>query len=222
MACRLFGAKPLIWTNAGIILIGPLGTSFSENLTEIITFSFKEMYLKVSSAKWRPFCLGLNVLIHAYLNQTISPSCRTYVVSWKRSWPRRSRTSTWPSLSTAITRNVRPAFSPGSMTSRRRWRRWRLGWKPPPLMVVVTYPRLWQTPGMRYSNWTGEKMPRKSASTSQMHLLMGWGWVGMPGPKVSSGTRTCFIFHEIQGPGRGANDKMSTYNGLLSFHFRLP
>ena len=51
-----------IWTNAGILFIGPLGTNFSEILIAIETFSFKKMHLKISSAKWRPFCLGLNVL----------------------------------------------------------------------------------------------------------------------------------------------------------------
>ena len=55
--------QAIIWTNAGILLIGPSGTNFSEILIEIITFSFKKMRLKVSSAKWRPCCLGLNVLI---------------------------------------------------------------------------------------------------------------------------------------------------------------
>ena len=54
--------QAIIWTNAGILLIGPLGTNFSDILTEIITFSFKKMYLKVSSAIWRLFCLDLNVL----------------------------------------------------------------------------------------------------------------------------------------------------------------
>ena len=54
--------QAIIWTNAGILLIGPLGTNFSEILIEIYTFSFKKMRLKGSSAKWRPFCLGLNVL----------------------------------------------------------------------------------------------------------------------------------------------------------------
>ena len=48
--------------NAGILLIGPLGTEFNEILIEIHTFSFKDMHLKMSSGKWRPFCLGLNVL----------------------------------------------------------------------------------------------------------------------------------------------------------------
>ena len=48
--------------NAGILLSGPWGTNFSEILIGIQTFSFKKMHLKMSSAKWRPFCLGLNVL----------------------------------------------------------------------------------------------------------------------------------------------------------------
>ena len=45
----------IIWTNAGILLIRPLGTNFNEVLIEILTFSFMKMRLKVSSAKWRPF-----------------------------------------------------------------------------------------------------------------------------------------------------------------------
>ena len=55
--------QAIIWTNAGILLIGPWGTNFSEILIGIQTFSSKKMHLKMSSAKWRPFCLGLNVLI---------------------------------------------------------------------------------------------------------------------------------------------------------------
>ena len=54
--------QAIIWTNVGILLIGPLGTKFSEILIKIIIFSFKKMRLKVSSGKWRPFYLGLNVL----------------------------------------------------------------------------------------------------------------------------------------------------------------
>ena len=54
--------QAIIWTNAGIWWMGPLGTNFSEILIEIHTFSFKKMPLKMSSGKWRPFCLGLNVL----------------------------------------------------------------------------------------------------------------------------------------------------------------
>ena len=55
--------QAIIWTNAGILLIRNLGTNFSEILGEIHSFSFSKMRLKVSFAKWRPCCLGLNVLI---------------------------------------------------------------------------------------------------------------------------------------------------------------
>ena len=55
--------QAIIRTKAGILLIRPLGTNFSEFLVEILIVSFKKMPLKVSSAKRRPFCLGLNGLI---------------------------------------------------------------------------------------------------------------------------------------------------------------
>ena len=54
--------QAIIWTNAGILLIRTLGTNFSEIESEIGAFLSKEMDLKMSSGKWRPFCLGLNVL----------------------------------------------------------------------------------------------------------------------------------------------------------------
>ena len=54
--------QAIIWTNDGLLLIGPLGTNFSEISIEILAFSFKKMRLKVSSAKWRLFRFGLNVL----------------------------------------------------------------------------------------------------------------------------------------------------------------
>ena len=41
--------KDIIWTNDRILLIGSLETNFSEILIEIHTFSFKKMYLKISS-----------------------------------------------------------------------------------------------------------------------------------------------------------------------------
>ena len=55
--------QAIIWTNAGILLTGPLGTNFSEILMEILAFSFIKIHLKVSSVKWQPFCLGLNGLM---------------------------------------------------------------------------------------------------------------------------------------------------------------
>ena len=54
--------QAITWTNVGILLIGPLGTNFSGMSIEIHTFSFKKIHLKMSSGKWRPFCLGLNML----------------------------------------------------------------------------------------------------------------------------------------------------------------
>ena len=54
--------QAIIKTNAGILLTGPLRTNFKEILITIQTFYFKKMHLKMSSAKWRPFCLSLNVL----------------------------------------------------------------------------------------------------------------------------------------------------------------
>ena len=55
--------QAIIWTNVGILLIGPLGTNFSEILIEIQTFSLKNIRLKMSSAKCCSFRLGLNVLM---------------------------------------------------------------------------------------------------------------------------------------------------------------
>ena len=55
--------QAIICTNDGILLIGALGTNFSEILIEIQTFSPWKNRLKVSSAKWQPFCLGLNELM---------------------------------------------------------------------------------------------------------------------------------------------------------------
>ena len=56
------GRQAIICTNAGILLIGPLGTNFSEILIKIHIFSFKKMHLNMSSEKWRPLCLGLDEL----------------------------------------------------------------------------------------------------------------------------------------------------------------
>ena len=54
--------QAIIWTNAGILLIQSLETNFSEILGKIHSFSFSKMHLKMLSAKWRLFGLGLNEL----------------------------------------------------------------------------------------------------------------------------------------------------------------
>ena len=72
--------QAIIWTKVGILLIRILGTNFKEIVSEIHTFSFKKMHLKMSSAKWRPFCLGLNVLKKTQLLTAMLPNPKLY---WK-------------------------------------------------------------------------------------------------------------------------------------------
>ena len=72
--------QAIIWTNAGILLIGPWGTNFSEILIGIHIFSFKKIHLKMSSAKWRPLCLGLSVLMWRQQYQCLASIRPTYIV----------------------------------------------------------------------------------------------------------------------------------------------
>ena len=84
--CSVNGLSPgqrqaIIWTNVGLLLIGPLGTNISETLINIQTFSFRNMHLKKSSGKWRPYCLGLNVLINLDWNSRSHRHMKMYKVS---------------------------------------------------------------------------------------------------------------------------------------------
>ena len=47
--------------DADLLLIGPLGTKFSENCIHLHQLSSKIIKLKMATAKW-PFCLGFDVL----------------------------------------------------------------------------------------------------------------------------------------------------------------
>ena len=86
--------QALIWTSAGILLIRPLGTNFSEILIEIHTFSFKKMHLQMSSAKRWLFCPGLNDLttcgasnLHALEHYDVLPRmnwCCCAILIWHR------------------------------------------------------------------------------------------------------------------------------------------
>ena len=71
--------QAIIWTNAGILLIGTLRTNFSEILIAIRPFSFKKMDLKISSGKWRPFsrpqCVNTNKWPAKYRIVTLRPNC---------------------------------------------------------------------------------------------------------------------------------------------------
>ena len=55
--------QAIIRTNAGLLSIEPSGTNFSEILIKIQNSSFTKRHLKISSAKWRPFCWGRDDLI---------------------------------------------------------------------------------------------------------------------------------------------------------------
>ena len=77
MTCRLFGAKPLFKpTLAGLLSIGPSGTNISDILIKIQKFSFTEMHLKISSAKWRPFYPG-DGSKYTHLHTVPVVSCQT-------------------------------------------------------------------------------------------------------------------------------------------------
>ena len=85
--------RAIVRTNAGIFFIWPLATKFSEMLIKIHTFVFKKTYLKMSSAKWRPFCPGLNMLRRHHCTKHGIPIIRTafiffqskaMTISWQR------------------------------------------------------------------------------------------------------------------------------------------
>ena len=76
----------IIWTNARILLILPLRTKFNEVLIDSHIFSFKKIHFKMSSGKWRPFCLGLNVLELQYIPRNMHTVfallCFVVVIHW--------------------------------------------------------------------------------------------------------------------------------------------
>ena len=78
--------RAIIWTNAGILLIGTLGTNFSEIVITIEKFSFKKMHLNMYSGKWKPLCLGLNVITHSldskHLYQCVDKNTNQCVLEW--------------------------------------------------------------------------------------------------------------------------------------------
>ena len=61
MACRLVGAKPLSEPMLEYCSLDPYEQSSVKFKSELKHFHTRKC-LKMSSVKWRPFCLGLNVL----------------------------------------------------------------------------------------------------------------------------------------------------------------
>ena len=72
MACRLFRCQAIIWINSGLLSIRPQGSCFNDILLESKNISFTKMRLKMSVAKWGPFCLGLNMLKQPLLLFSVS------------------------------------------------------------------------------------------------------------------------------------------------------
>ena len=65
--------QAIIWINAGILLIGPLGTNFSEILIEIYTFSFKKMHMKMAAILSWPQCVNLFwYMLNTHLNSAVT------------------------------------------------------------------------------------------------------------------------------------------------------
>ena len=101
--------QTIICTNVGILLFGLFGTNFSEISIKIHTFLLKKMLLKLSSGKWRLFCLGLNFFFNHFaptattcpilhstqsleaLNPSTYTTSKKYVISFKD----RRNTHTW-------------------------------------------------------------------------------------------------------------------------------
>ena len=70
---------PTIWTNDYIFINWNLRNTFQWNSIRNQRFSFKNIHIKTSSAKWWPYCLGLNVLTPpspnaTYMRQWIGPA----------------------------------------------------------------------------------------------------------------------------------------------------
>ena len=55
--------QAIIWSSVEIKFSGPITINFNEILINMQQFSSKEMSLKMSTGKCRPFCLGHNVLM---------------------------------------------------------------------------------------------------------------------------------------------------------------
>ena len=76
--------QAIIWTNVGILLIGTLGTNFSEILSEIHTFSFMKMHFKMSSILSRPQCVNQTASIRLSNKKVFMGVLQTPIIKlWK-------------------------------------------------------------------------------------------------------------------------------------------
>ena len=97
--------QAIIWTNAGILLIGPLTTKFNEILIKIHTFSFKKIHLKMfvwkmaailspasmcevttltndNPVHWHIYYIYIYIFILELINKTINTAVTCTVKMW--------------------------------------------------------------------------------------------------------------------------------------------
>ena len=58
------GHRTIVWTNNGLWPIGPWKQNCHGIWIKIQIISHRKMNLKMSSAKWQPFCFGHNLIIY--------------------------------------------------------------------------------------------------------------------------------------------------------------
>ena len=93
MACRLVDAKALSAPNAGTLLILTLERNFSEIISEIQTFSFKKMHLKIcemAAIHSQSQCVKDGATAQLYSKYRVKPTKyndkNIVPSSWRRSW----------------------------------------------------------------------------------------------------------------------------------------
>ena len=80
--------QAIIWTNDGILLIGPLRTNFSEILIGIHTFSSRKMHMKMSSAILsQPQCVKPAVDVVCSRNGVTLTACDALVFQTRLTLP---------------------------------------------------------------------------------------------------------------------------------------
>ena len=81
--------QAITWTNDDLLSIRPPGTIVLAIWIEILTFSFKNTKLKISSAKWRPFCpregefkkgiFKTSAILEKWVKLPQPPTCHNFV-----------------------------------------------------------------------------------------------------------------------------------------------
>ena len=134
--------QAIIWTNAGILLIGPVGTNFGEIVIEIKIFSFTHLHLKVSSAKVaailsRPQCVNREYLVSI----TVKPdtTCYRIMISTAVWWPSITapRSSTSEFGDRRLRLRLRPGLGLGPLEVGRNWDDLVIPFHPTPLTFNI-------------------------------------------------------------------------------------